>query len=309
MNDTKIVLKKTSGWTSIKKNPMLYAFLLPAMILVFIFNYLPLPGLFIAFLDFDMFEGFSSPWVGLENIKQIFTLPQFVKSIKNTVFLSTLGLVITFPLPIIFALMLNELKNGLFKRFTQTVSYLPHFLSYIAVIGMVSSIFSEYGIVNDIKLMLFGAGTDRSLYLTNQSLFVPLVMFISVWKTLGWSSIIYLASISGVDPSLYEAAIIDGAGKLRQCWHITLPSISQTIIMLFILQVGNLFKSNFDLIYGLQNVYIDFEVVSTVIYKQGITAGNYSISTAFGLVEGVISLVLILGTNYFSKKINEVSII
>ncbi len=294
---------------SIKKNKVLYFFLLPAVILTLVFSYLPLPWLVISFMDYDMFAGFESPWVGLENIKAVFTIPEFAASIKNTVYLSILNIIFGTPLPIIFALMLNELKNGYFKRFTQTVSYLPHFLSTIAVIGLATSIFSEYGIINDIRVQLFGADTERVLFLALQKMFVPNVIFIGIWQSLGWNSIIYLSAISGIDSSLYEAAIIEGAGKWRQCWHITLPGISQTIILLFILSMGGLFNSNFELIYGLQNAFIDFEVISTVIYKQGITAGNYSVSTAFGFLQGLISLVLVLGTNVISKKINDVSIL
>ena len=205
--------------------------------------------------------------------------------------------------------LVNELNDGKFKKFTQTVSYLPHFLSTIAVIGMAVSIYSEYGILNDLRIWLFGENTVRELFLTKQNLFVPNILILSNWKGLGWSSVIYLAAISGVDSSLYEAAIVDGAGKFRQCLHITIPSISTTIIMLFILKIGSLFNSDFELIYGLQNVYIDFEVISTVIYKQGITGGNYSVSTAFGFVQGVVSLVLVLITNYISKRVDDVSLI
>lgn len=302
-------MKKKEILNNIKRNKTVYLLLLPAIILVFIFNYIPLPGLIISFMDFDMFLGFKSPWVGFSNIKEIFLIPEFTKSILNTVWLSTLGLLIQFPLPIIFALLINEIKNGFFKRFTQTVSYLPHFLSTIAIIGMASSILSNYGVVNDIRVALHGSDTVRELYLTKQSLFVPIVIFLSVWKELGWSSVIYLASIAGIDASLYEAAVIDGVGKWKQCIHITLPAISQTIIMLFILKIGSFFQSNFDLIYRLQNAFIDFEVISTTIYKKGITQGAYSISTAFGFVQGIISLMLVLGTNMISKKIDDVSII
>lgn len=293
----------------IRKNKTLYLFLLPAIILTFVFSYLPLPGLLISFMDYDLFAGFKSPWVGFDNIKAIFTIPEFTDSIKNTVYLSILNLAFGTPLPIIFALMLNELKDGYFKRFTQTVSYLPHFLSTIAVIGLATSILSEYGIVNDIRVKLLGPDTERVLFLGLQKMFVPNVIFIGIWQSLGWNSIIYLSAISGIDASLYEAAIVEGAGKLRQCWHITLPCISQTIIMLFILSIGGLFNSNFELIYGLQNAFIDFEVISTVIYKQGITAGDYSISTAFGFLQGLISLVLVLGANGLSKKVNDISIL
>lgn len=301
--------KRESALTCIKKNKMLYLFLVPGIILVFIFAYCPLPGLLMSFMDYDMFKGFKSDWVGFDNIIKIFTIPEFSKAILNTVWLSLLGIIIGFPLPIIFALMLNELNDGKFKKFTQTVSYLPHFLSTIAVIGMAVSIYSEYGILNDLRIWLFGENTVRELFLTKQNLFVPNILILSNWKGLGWSSVIYLAAISGVDSSLYEAAIVDGAGKFRQCLHITIPSISTTIIMLFILKIGSLFNSDFELIYGLQNVYIDFEVISTVIYKQGITGGNYSVSTAFGFVQGVVSLVLVLITNYISKRVDDVSLI
>ncbi len=301
--------EKKSALECIKKNKMLYIFLIPAIVLVFVFSYCPLPGLLISFMDYDMFKGFGSDWVGLENIKTIFTTPGLSKSITNTLKLSLLNLAIGFPLPIIFALMLNEIRDGLFKRFTQTVSYLPYFLSTIAVVGLVTTLFSQHGLINDFRVLLMGQDTERELFLTKQQLFIPLVMFVSIWKGLGWSSIIYLAAISGVDASLYEAAIVDGAGKFKQCIHITLPSILPTVIMLFILQIGSLFSSDFELIYGLQNVYIDFDVISTIIYKQGIAAGNYSISTAFGFVQGMVSLVLILITNYASKKVNDVSII
>lgn len=290
------------------KNFSLYMFLVPGILLTVLFSYAAMPGLLIGFMDYNYFLGFKSPWVGLSNIVQILTTPDLNAAIVNTLILSVINLTIVFPLPIIFALMLNELKNGLFKRFTQTVSYLPYFLSTISIIGIATSTFSEYGIINDIKL-LFNPNAERTLYLTIQNLFVPNITALTVWQTLGWSSIIYLSTISGIDPTLYEAAAIDGAGKFKQCIHITIPSILPTVVLLFILQIGNLFKSNFDLIYGLQNPFINFEVISTVIYKQGITNGNYSISTAFGFIEGFISLILIFVANFISKKINDISII
>ena len=290
------------------KNFSLYMFLVPGILLTVLFSYAAMPGLLIGFMDYNYFLGFKSPWVGLSNIVQILTTPDLNSAIVNTLILSVINLTIVFPLPIIFALMLNELKNGLFKRFTQTVSYLPYFLSTISIIGIATSTFSEYGIINDIKL-LFNPNAERTLYLTIQNLFVPNIAALTVWQTLGWSSIIYLSTISGIDPTLYEAAAIDGAGKFKQCIHITIPSILPTVVLLFILQIGNLFKSNFDLIYGLQNPFINFEVISTVIYKQGITNGNYSISTAFGFIEGFISLILIFVANFISKKINDISII
>lgn len=301
--------KLKDNWNYFKMHKETYLFLLPALVLVIIFNYIPLGGLYIAFLDYNVFQGFSSPFIGFDNIKALFTMPMFSKAIVNTVTLSLWNIVIGFPLPIIFAIMLNELKNGFFKRFTQTVSYLPHFLSTIAVVGLATSLLSKYGIVNDIRLALFGEEAGRELWLAKQNLFVPYIVILTLWKTLGWNSVIYLATMSGIDPELYNAAIIDGAGKFRQCIHITIPSISTTVILLLILQVGSLFSSNFDLIYGMQNVYVDYEVISTIVYKQGITNGDYSMATALSFVQGIISLVLVLGTNVLSKKVNEVSLI
>ena len=154
-----------------------------------------------------------------------------------------------------------------------------------------------------------GEGTERILFLTLQKLFVPNVITLGIWQTLGWNSVIYLATISGVDAELYEAATIDGANKFRQSWHITIPSIMNTVVIMLILKIGSLFASNFDLIYGLQNVYIDFEVISTIVYKQGITQGDYSTATALSFMQGFISLILVLGSNWLSKKYNDVSII
>lgn len=300
---------QSSGWVYFNKHKETYMFLVPGLILVILFCYIPLAGLSVAFLDYNVFKGMASPFVGFENFKNIFTMPEFTRAIWNTALLGILNVVVKFPMPILFALMLNELKNGLFKRFTQTVSYLPHFISTIAVVGLASSMFSTYGIVNDIRVALGGEGTERLLFLTFQDWFVPMNVGLTIWKTIGWSAVIYLATISGIDPGLYEAAIIDGAGRFKQCIHITIPSILGTVVILLILEIGNLFRSNFDMIYGLQNAFIDFEVISTVVYKQGIEAGDYSTSTALSLMEGVMSLILVLGTNYFSKKVNDTSIV
>lgn len=294
----------------IKKNKGKYMFLLPGLILAILFGYIPLPGLYMAFVDYNPFRGiFGSPFVGLENIKSIFMIPEFFKAITNTLLLSGINLFLIFPLPIIFALLLNEVRCKTLKRLTQTFSYLPHFISTIAVVGIATTLYGGSGIVNDLRVALFGEETGRILFLGQQEFFVPNIVILTIWQSVGWNTVIYLSGISGIDPSLYEAAIVDGAGKMRQCWHITLPSLRTTIIMLFVLQVGQMFTSNFDLIYGLQNVFIDFEVISTVIYKQGITQGNYSVATAFSFVSGTLSVLLILGANYFSKKIDDTSLI
>lgn len=302
-------VKKGSAWAYFNKHKATYFFLIPGIICCLVFHYVPLAGLYIAFLKYNPFRGLASPFVGFENFKTILTIPEFTKAVLNTAWLGILNILVRFPAPIIFALLLNELKDGLFKRFTQTVSYLPYFISTIAVVGLASTLFSNYGIVNDIRLAFNGEGTERILFLAIQKLFVPMNVGLVVWKNLGWSAVIYLATITGIDSSLYEAAIIDGAGRFKQCIHITLPSIIGTVIILLILEIGNIFKTNFDIIYGLQNKFIDFEVISTLVFKKGIEAGKYEIATALSFLEGLMSLILVLGTNYISKKLNDTSLV
>lgn len=291
-----------------KRYAPLYIMLLPAVLLVFFFSYVPLPGIIMAFMDYDFVQGFSSPFVGLENFKTLFTMPAFGKSIINTLYISCLNLVIGFPAPIIFALLLNEMRIKWFKKTVQTVSYMPYFLSWISVIGIATAIYSNYGIINDIRIALFGEETERIMLLGEQWFFVPNIVILSIWKGIGWNSIIYLASITSIDPGLYEAAHIDGAGKFRQCIHITIPGIMPTVVVLLILQAGSMLSDNFDLVYGLQNPFIDFEVISTMIYKAGITQGDYSMAATLGLFQGVIGFMLIFLANTISKKVNNYSI-
>ena len=307
--NTTPVVTKSKAWASIKKDRFLYLLLLPMVLSTLIFLYFPMPGLIMSFMDYDVFKGFfGSPWVGFDNIKELIELPAFWQATGNTLLLSFLSLIIIFPMPIIFALLLNELKNKYFKRMVQTVSYLPHFLSWIAVIGISSSLFSNYGIVNDLRMLFGDEETERVLFLAEQGFFVPHVVILSLWKTLGWNSIIYLSAISGVDDQMYEAAQVDGAGKFRQCISITIPSILPTAVMMFIMNLGTIFKDNFDLIYGLQNAFIDFETISTLIYKNGVTGGNYSMATALGFMQGAIGFLLVAIANAFSKKVNDVAL-
>lgn len=292
----------------VKRFMPVYLMMLPGILLVFVFNYLPLPGILIAFMDYDIMAGFKSPWAGFANFAELFAIPSFGQSILNTLYISFLNLVIGFPAPIILALLLNEVRNKVFKRTVQTISYMPYFLSWIAVIGIASSLFSVYGIVNDVRVSLFGPETDRIMFLSLQEMFVPNVLMISIWKNVGWSTIIYLAAVTSVDMGLYEAATIDGAGKFKQCWHITLPCLAPTIMILLILQIGNMFYDNFDLIYGLQNPFIDFDVISTKSFKEGLTQGKYDMAAALGLFQGLVGFVLVTTANRISKKINGYSL-
>lgn len=301
--------KKTPVSKMIKRDSFFYLLLLPALVITFIFAYMPLPGLIVAFEDYDIFKGmFGSPWVGLKHIKEIFEMPAIMESIWNTLTISVLSLIVAFPAPIILALLLNELKDGLFKRTIQTVSYLPHFLSWISVIGIVSTLYAAYGPINDIRVALFGEGTERILFLAQQNLFVPNVLMLTVWKDTGWGSIIYLATLSSIDPQLYEAAYIDGASRWQQARYITLPGLMPTAMLLLILRLGGLFASNFELIYGLQNPFINYEVISTVVFKSGIQQGNYSLSTALGFVQGLLAFLLTAASNSISKRLSGIAI-
>ena len=200
------------------------------------------------------------------------------------------------------------MRVGAFKKIVQTVSYLPYFLSWISVIGLAIAFLSTYGAINDAKVFLFGKDAERTMYLSKQELFVPLLLVLSLWKEVGWNSIIYLAAIASIDVQLYEAARIDGATRLQQARHVTIPSIAPTIIILLIFSMGGLFRSNFELVYGMQNPFISFEVISTVVYSRGITQGNYSMAAAVGFLEGLISFGLVFLANKVARRTSEVYI-
>ena len=303
--------KKNCGW--VKRNWGVYLMLLPALLCTFIFSYLPMPGILVAFQKFDPFKPLlQSPWVGFDNIKQIFSTPNVAPSIWNTFYLSILSLITSFPAPIILSLLLNEINTMWFKRTVQTISYMPYFLSWIAVIGLAYTLYSKNGSINDLRIMfaqLFGQPEPkRLLFMSFPSFFVPNVLILSIWKGVGWGTIIYLAAITNIDPQLYEAAVMDGAGKLRQTWHITLPGIMPTTMILLIFALGGLFGSNFELVYGLQNPYIDFEVISTVVFKQGIGKGKFGLATAMGFLQGLVAMLLTIGANWVSKKMSGLGI-
>lgn len=286
-----------------------YLLILPAVTVVFVFSYLPMPGIIIGFENFNIFKGlFASPWAGLQHIIDIVRIPALSQAVLNTVILSSLTLAVSFPAPIILALLFNELRVGMFKRTVQTISYLPYFLSWISVIGLAITILSTYGSVNDLRVFLFGPNTERVLFLSKQQLFVPVLLVLTLWKEVGWNSIIYLAAISSIDVQMYEAARIDGATHFQQARYITLPSLKQTIIILFIFSMGGLFNSNFELVYGMQNPYINFDVISTVVYSRGIQQGNYSMATAIGFMQGLIAFILVFSTNKIAKSVSDVYI-
>lgn len=301
--------RKQNLWRVIKRNKLIYMLLLPAVGATFVFAYMPLPGIVVAFKNYRPLLGpWGSPWAGLSVFKQIFSSRMIMNSIGNTVSLNVLTLLITFPAPIVLALMLNELRHVFYKRTIQTISYLPYFLSWISVVGLAQTMLSLYGVFNDMLVSLFGSGFERIMFLGKQGTFVPLYILLNLWKGIGWGSIIYLAAISGIDTQIYEAAIVDGANRLQQIWHITLPGISQTAILLLILSIGGLFGSNFELVYALQNPYINFEVISTAVYKVGLQQGNYPLGTALNLIQGLIAMILVMSANAISRKVTHMAL-
>lgn len=294
----------------IKQQKWLLLFVSPAIILTLFFSYLPMFGNIIAFQDFDIADGFfGSPFVGLQNFIKLFDDPHALLVIKNTIILSLVNLVFTFPAPIILALLLNELKSMAFKKTVQTISYLPHFISWVIILGFVKQMTSlDGGTINSIKVALFGG--EPIMFLAKAELFLPIIVITNVWKEIGWNTIIFLAALSGIDSQLYEAASIDGAGRLKQVYHVTLPGMLPTVIILLILSLSHIFGTNFDQVYNLINVHIQdkVDVLETYVYREGIQKAKYPFAAAVGLFQGVISFILIIVTNKLSKKFTEISI-
>lgn len=292
-------------------NKVMYLLLLPAIISVIIFNFLPFAGIVIAFKDYDVIDGIlGSPWVGFDNFIKIFKYPEMLASIKNTLIFSIVGVFGKFPFPIILALMFNEIRSMKFKKVVQTISYFPHFLSWASVCALIYAMFAIDGPVNNIMAKLIGTGYERANILMDSKNFLPVLFFSGLWKELGWSSIIYLAAIAGIDQSMYEAAEVDGCNRFKQVIYITLPSIKTTIVLVLLLGMGSLVTANFEHVYGLQNVYTqnETEVINTLVYRKGIQGGEYSLATAFGLMQGIVSVTLVILANKFSKAVSETSL-
>ncbi|WP_241242713.1 ABC transporter permease [Paenibacillus whitsoniae] len=280
--------------------------LLPVFAFYVLFKYWPMGGLIIAFKSYNLGDGIlHSPWVGFDNFKQLFSTPNTLEIIWNTFWLSFLSLVFGFPVPIILAVMLNEIRRAWYKKWIQTIVYLPHFFSWVIVSGIVLSLFAtDYGTINKV-LKLFSIEPITFLYESKS--WVTIFVGSGVWKEMGFSTIIYLAALTTIDPSLYESASMDGATKFRQIWHITLPGIRHTIILLLILAMGRIMEVGFDQVYNLQNSAVAdvSEVISTYIYKMGLGNAQFSLTTAMGLFESVISCSLVLIANRIARKFDQ----
>lgn len=291
-----------------KRNGKAYLMVLPSIILIFIFCYIPMYGVLMAFQNYRPQKGvFGSEWVGLKNFMEFFGSPHANYVIKNTILISLYSLAVGFPFPIILALLLNEVKNRAFKRTVQTITYMPYFVSTVVVCGIIKAFLGSDGMINEI-MKLFGATPQN--YLNIPWLFPSIIVFSDLWQCIGWNSIIYLAALSGIDQELYDAAAVDGCGRLRQMWHVTLPGIIPTIIILLILSIGGLLAANSDKILLLYSplTYETGDVIGTFIYRQGIKGGRFSYSEAVGLFQTVINFLLLVFANWFSNKTTETSL-
>lgn len=287
----------------------LYIMLIPFIAYYAVFVYKPMGGLAVAFQDYSLFKGIlGSDWVGFKHFEAFLNSPYFLRTLKNTIVLNLYALLFTFPAPIIFALLLNEIRGKHLKKTVQTLSYLPHFISAVVVVGIVVNLLApSYGVITLFVEWLTG---EKIQFLTDPDYFRTIYIIMLVWKGVGYGSIVYLSAITGIDAELYEAAMIDGANKLRQVWHITLPGILSTIMTMLIMNVGNLLGSSTDTVLLLQqpSTYEVSDIIGTYVYREGLENANYSYSTAVSLFNSIIGLMLVWGANFTSKKLTETGI-
>ncbi|WP_256975879.1 sugar ABC transporter permease [Paenibacillus sp. MY03] len=291
------------------RNKWLYIFLIPGILYLLVFKYLPMAGLVIAFKDLSLTKGIvDSEWVGWYHFETLFQSSNFYRILKNSLLLSFYQIVWGFPAPIILALMLNEIRHMFFKRITQTILYLPHFISWVVLAGIVMSFLSpSTGIVNHV---LNTMGFESVPFLLKPEYFRTIIVSAEIWKEVGWGTIIYFAAMSGIDPTLYESATIDGAGRMRKMWHITLPGISATIVILLLLKLGNILENGFEQIYLLYNpmTYATGDVFETYTYRIGLQQGRISYGTAVGMFKALVGFTLIIMANSVSRKLSGKSI-
>jgi putative aldouronate transport system permease protein len=295
------------AWKYVKRDKYLYLLLLPIFAYYFTFKYTPMFGEIIAFKNYRFADGiWGSQWVGLKHFNRLFTSPDFFNVLKNTLLLNVYSIVFAFPVPIILALLLNEVRVEWYKRTIQNLLYIPHFISWVVLGGIVIALLSpSTGIVNMVLVKLFGI---EPIYFMASTFWWPISFILSgIWQNAGWGTILYLAAMAGIDPQLYEAAKIDGASKLRRIWHVTLPGIRSTIAILLILRVGQMMDVGFEHIFVLQNKAVSevANVISTYVYHVGLEGAQYSYTTALGLFQSIIGLILIVSVNRLIKALGE----
>ena len=305
---------KKSARNRFKKSLSLYALLIPGLFMIILFHYVPMYGLVIGFKKYNIFAGSNpfdairlSPWVGLANWSKLWIQSKFRQAIINTFVISAMKIIIGFPIPIILALMINEVRGTITKRVLQTVMYLPHFISWVVVGALFMNILGTTGIVNSWIVAM--GGTTQKFFMDNHW-FRWILLLTSVWKESGWGTIVYLAAITGIDPALYEAARIDRANRLQQIWYVTLPGIAGTVVMMLILRLGGIMDAGFSQIQFMYNTtdYKSGDFIGTFVYREGIGKFNWSQGTIVGFFNSIINMILMLGGNYISRKLTERSI-
>ena len=298
----------------VRRHPMMYLMLIPGLFFLFIYKFAPLYGILIAFKDYNIFAGSNpvdaiakSPWVGFANFERLFKSSEFIKVLVNTLIINGMKILFLFPIPIIYAILLNEIRNKAFRKLSQTAIYVPYFFSWVVVFGIFYSLFGSYGVVNNVIAAL---GHARIKFFTDTGIFRWLLVFTEGWKEIGYNTVIYLAAITGIDIALYEAASVDGANKWKQIWHVTMPGLLPTIVLMFILKVGYILDTGFEQVLVFYNpaVYDVADIIQTYVYRLGMGQMDFPLSTALGLFNSVVAFVLIVSANMISKKLIHRSI-
>ncbi|HET0718209.1 TPA: sugar ABC transporter permease [Streptococcus pneumoniae] len=293
----------------IQKYWILYLMMIPATVLLILFTYGPMYGIIMAFQDFTVFKGYTgSPFVGLKHFQRLFSDPLFYRLFKNTFMVGVLDFLFSFPAPLIFALILNEVRKVKFKSVVQSISYLPHFIPLVVMVGIIFELFGSYGIINS---LLSSLGMEPISFFTKSEWFLPLYIGSGVWKTIGWGSIIYMGALTNIDSTLYEAADMDGANRWHKMWHVTLPSLRPTVVTLFILNAGGIMQVGFEKVFLMSSpaTYEVSDVLSTYVYRQGILNSDFSYSAAVGLFNNIVALLFVLLANKIAKKLGEEGIV
>ena len=299
------VQRKKKNW---QKDWQLHLMILPGLLFILIFKYMPLGGITIAFKEFLPGKGiWGSPWVGLENFEYMLALPDTKRVMWNTLFIAAAKILINFPVPIIISILLNEVKNHRFKRSVQTIIYLPYFISWVILAGIIQDLFAKEGLINQF-LGIFGA--EPVFFLGSKYAFLGVLIGTDVWKNFGYNTVVYLAAITGIDETLYEAAKIDGANRFQQIWNVTLPGIAPIVVLMMILNLGNVLNAGFEQIFNLYNplVYETADIIDTFVYRISLVEANYSLGTAVGLLKSVVSFILIVTSYKIANKYSDYTV-
>ena len=299
------VQRKKKNW---QKDWQLHLMILPGLLFILIFKYMPLGGITIAFKEFLPGKGiWGSPWVGLENFEYMLALPDTKRVMWNTLFIAAAKILINFPVTIIISRLLNEVKNHRFKRSVQTIIYLPYFISWVILAGIIQDLFAKEGLINQF-LGIFGA--EPVFFLGNKYAFLGVLIGTDVWKNFGYNTVVYLAAITGIDETLYEAAKIDGANRFQQIWNVTLPGIAPIVVLMMILNLGNVLNAGFEQIFNLYNplVYETADIIDTFVYRISLVEANYSLGTAVGLLKSVVSFILIVTSYKIANKYSDYTV-